>query len=224
MPLKIFKPNPRNTGSLCTFNFGPAKKGGDTKGEIALYANILQQATWDAGKKSGSFAENAKNPEKQVRVKFSEFEAGNFMNAIKRRVEFKGYHSHDGRVGHIQFAFSPSKDDKGEFRGFLFSVNRDGKEKFVTPITAGEAENLLCFLDFGLKTLYANRFKAQAAYAQNAAASRPTQPPKTAAKPAEQEENPFDSGDSQPPTEQTEEPSEGPTGEEQPAVEENPFG
>lgn len=214
MPVKIFKPNPRSTGALFNFNFGPAKKGGDLKGDLALYVSAVQQASWNDANKTGSFKENAKNPQKTIRVKMSEFEIGNFINSIKRRTEFKGYHSHDGRAGHVQFSFSPSKTDAGDFRGFLFSILRDGKEKFMVPITAGEAENLLVFLDFGLKTLYANRFKTQFSGEGSAAPAQRQQ--EAAPEPAaEQEGDPFAETPAKP--EAAEE-----TAEEQPEA--NPFG
>lgn len=160
--VKLYKGNSRSTGSVTTFNIGPADKDGDIKGEIAVYISTLLQASWNELTKKPSFKENAKNPAKQLRLKINEFEVGNLVNAIKRRVEFKGYHTHAGRQGQVQFSFTPSVKD-GVFQGFFYSALRDGKEKFSTPITAGEAERLLAFFDFYFKNLDGNRYKARIA-------------------------------------------------------------
>lgn len=181
MPLTLFKPNSKNTGSLCKFNFGPAKKGGDTKGELSLYVSIIQQATWNAGTKSGTFKENAKNPDKTISIKMSEFEVGGFINSIKRRVELKGYHTHASKAGQVQFSFTPSINQTTNlFQGFAFSVLRNGKDKFYVPIAAGEAENLTVFLDLGLKNLYTNRFKTQFGAGQPAIQTPATPEPEQA--------------------------------------------
>lgn len=219
MAVKIFKPNPRGTGAIFNFEFGPAKKTETLNGELALYISSVLQASWDASNRTGSFKENAKNPEKTVSAKFSEFEVGGFINAIKRRVEFKGYHSTDN--GHTTFAFTPSKDEAtGEFKGFLFSIIKDNKQKFFVPITAGEVEVLLAYLDFGLKTLFSNRTKARIARSEKSveqprpAARKPQQAPQEEPTP-QTEEDPFaeEAAPQEPQQEET-----------TPAPDENPFG
>lgn len=156
MSQTIYKPNKGNTGALVSFNLGPDKKGGDIKGELAVYINIVKQASWDG--KKGSFKENAKNPEKNINLKINEFEVGGFLNAIRRRVEFKGFHT-SGESTSVQFSFTP-QDKDGKVVGFYLSVLRNGKDKFSVPITIAECEVLASWFDFGLKTLFSNRFRA----------------------------------------------------------------
>lgn len=219
MSVKIFKGNSRNSGAVATFNFGPSERGGNLNGEISLYISILLQASWNEQTKRPSFKENAKDPSKNLRIKFSEFEVGSLINSFKRRVEFKAYHTHAGRQGQVQISLTPSTKDN-VFQGFILSCLRDGKEKFAITIGAGEAENVASFLDFGLKTLYAYRHRTQFdgfkknEGQQNSAAKPATKP----AAPAE-EADPF-AGEADTPV-QTEENSGSAAGAE---ADENPFG
>ena len=220
MSLKIFKPNPRVTGAIFDFDFGPSRKGETLDGEISLFISSVLQGSWNAAGKTGSFKENAKNPEKTVTAKFTEFEVGAFLNAIKRRVEFKAYHSTD--KGHTTFAFTPSKDEaSGEFRGFLFSIIKDNKQKFFIPITAGEVEALAAYLDWGLKMLFTNRFRAKkarynSAPRQERAEAAPAQREPEAAAEEQKEPDPF--------TEEAQLPQEEQEAAPESQADENPFG
>ena len=191
MSLQIFKPNASNTGSAFTFNFGPDKKGGDTKGDICLFASGVIQSGWDANTKRGSFKGNAKNPDKTVNIKFNEFEIGGFIDAFKRQVEFKGYHT--SANGTAAFTFGPFiKDDK--LLGFSLSILRNNKDKFRVGLTMGECEALMSFLDFGLKTLWSNRFRAAAARYSAPAEEVPAPQQRQQQKPVQQQAQPEDDG------------------------------
>ncbi len=217
MSLPIYKPNASNKGSAFTFNFGPTKKGGDLKGELALYVSTVLQASWNASAKTGSFKENANNPAKKCNVKLSLFEVGGLINSIKRRVEFKGYHTFPGSAGSVQFSFTPAtKDDV--FMGFRFSILRSSdKAVFAIGIAPHEAEVLSSFLDFGLKTHFSNKFKTQfggAAPKPQEEAPAPTPPP----------DDVFDTPAAEPaPEEQTAAP-ETPAADAPPDDDANPFG
>ncbi len=112
-------------------------------------------------------------------------------------MEFKGYHTHEGRAGHVQFSFTPSLHKETQaFQGFAFSILRDGKEKFFLPLTPGEAENLTVFLDFYLKMLYQNRFRMPFIGEQAApAAPAPDVPADTFEEPSPQVESEPAAGD-----------------------------
>ncbi len=196
MSLPIYKPNAANKGSAFTFNFGPAKKGGDTKGDLALYVSTVLQATWNPATKQGTFKENAKDQSKTLNMKLNEFEVGGLINSIQRRVEFKGYHTFPGGSGSVQFSFTPSEKE-GVFNGFVFSILRSNdKAVFRIGIGPHEAVALSSFLDFGLKRLWQNRFNNQF---QGGQAQQQTSAPKQAAKsvekPVEEEGNPFGDGE-----------------------------
>ncbi len=167
--VKIFKPNPKSTGSVTTFNIGPSEKGGDLKGELSVYISCLLQASWDAAKKRPSFKENSKLPDKNLRMKLNEFEIGGIIDALMTKSEFKGYHTHSGRSGQVQFSFMPSSTPEGVFQGFYLSMLRDGKQKFGCTINRGEARRLLAFFDYYFKQLDSNRMKMQFVPQQQAA-------------------------------------------------------
>ncbi len=223
MSVTIYKPNAANKGSLFSFNFGPAKKGGDGKGDLALYISTVLQATWDAQRKTGSFKENSKDPKKTCNIKLTEFEVGGLMNSIQRRVEFKGYHTFPGSNSSTQFSFTPNEKE-GVFNGFVFSILR-GSDKAVFRIGIGphECVTLYSFLDFGLKTLFSNRFRLQkfgGGATQEQAKPQVAKPAATA--PVEDEGNPFGEEDAAPVVAAEEATTAAPVKEED--ANENPFG
>ncbi len=212
--ITFFKPNPRNAGFLFSFNFGPAKSGGSLKGELALYVSSVAQASWNAQAKTGSFSANARNPQKSINVKLNEFEAGSIINAFRTLGDWKGFHAFPGSPDKVQLSVSPSIKEN-VIQGYFFSVTRNSTDKFTLALTLGECETLAMYLDFGLKTLFSNRFRAQVEYQNNqaqapqvaapvtasrpAAAARPAQPsrpPTPPPAPVEtQEDNPFEQGE-----------------------------
>jgi hypothetical protein len=212
----IYKPNAANKGSAFTFNFGPAKKGGDLKGDLVLYVSTVLQATWNASTKQGSFKENAKNPAKTCNVKLSLFEVGGLINAIKRRIEFKGYHTFPGGNGSVQFSFTPATKDE-VFQGFRFSILRSSdKAVFAIGIGPHEAEVLNSYLDFGLKTAFQNKFRTQFAGATQQAAPAPKPEPAASEDP---EGNPFEAEGTAAPEE-----PDAPAASANDEVDANPFG
>lgn len=209
--ITFFKPNPRNAGFLFSFNVGPAKSSEGRGGELAFYVSSVAQASWDGNKKTGSFSANAKNPQKSINVKLNEFEIGGLINSIRRLTEWKAYHANPNGKDKVQISFSPAVE--GEIvKGFFFSLLRNGKDKFTLAINLGECEALAAYFDFGLKTLYSNRFKNSAPAAQQQA---PVRAPKQQEAPPQDEQSQGDFDNSQGGDEQT---------PEQGAGDENPFG
>jgi hypothetical protein len=208
MSLTLFKPNSKNTGSLFSFKFRPSSKG--EKVELSLYIQAVQQATWNAATKKGAFGPNAKNPNKTISIKLTEFEVGGILNAIKSNTEFKGFHTFPGGSGSTQFWFTPAvRNDV--IVGFFFNIT-GGTKKFSIPISLGECETLANYLDFGLKKLFTNRFRAEENF--RAAPQELQSSPVTDSEPEPQsdeaEENPFEPGAAQ--VEEQTEPLENPFG------------
>ncbi len=220
MSLPIYKPNAANKGSAFTFNFGPAKKGGDLKGDLALYVSTVLQASWNSTTKQGSFKENAKNQAKTCNIKLSLFEVGGLINSIKRRVEFKGYHTFPGSSSSIQFSFAPAVKEE-VFNGFIFSILRGSdKAVFRIGIAPNEAEVLSNFLDFGLKQHFANKFRTQFSGPTQQAQAPAAKPVEAA--PEETEGNPF--GEEGSTVKEVEEPQVEAGTPEAGSADENPFG
>ena len=79
MSISLYKPNSKNAG--CAFNF---KIGVNRNKEPVVYVSAIQQYSWDDKKKSGNFSGNKDDPEKNINLKFSEFEIGGI---IRERIE-----------------------------------------------------------------------------------------------------------------------------------------
>ena len=91
MSLQIYKPNDKNTGCACSFQFGVDLK----KSEPVVFVNAIQQHGWDAKERVGSFTENANNPDKSLTIKLNEVECGEFISAFENRHEYSAYHDFD---------------------------------------------------------------------------------------------------------------------------------
>ena len=78
MSLQIYKPNKSNTGFAFSFYMGEDRK---TKLPI-LFLNAIAQHSWDDKIRIGSFSGNKENPEKNLSIKFNEFEVGASISAI----------------------------------------------------------------------------------------------------------------------------------------------
>ena len=86
MSLTLYKPNSKNSGCAFSFRIGVNKKY-----ELTLYVSAIQQFSWDAGKRSGSFSGNRDNPDKNINIKFNEFEIRHQLNLLHgiSRLKFK---------------------------------------------------------------------------------------------------------------------------------------
>jgi hypothetical protein len=150
--IQFYKPNSKNTGSGCSFKF--------SEKDECVYVNLIKQASWDEGKKRGSFAANAQNPKMSVSVKLSSTEVGEIISAIRRNGEFNGFHDSPKQVTRIKFSpyNRPSKDNPQQLSqvGFSFSVTKESKENsqdktsFLMGFTFGEAVKLECFFSLSL--------------------------------------------------------------------------
>lgn len=147
--IQIYKPNPSNTGCAFSFSLGFNKTG-----EPCVYVNGVKQASWNAQTKKGSFAENAKDPEKSLALKFNEFELGGFIRAIENYEEYKAFHTFEQNQTSI--SFKPyAKRDGG--KAFSFGVTRNSTLKFGVGIELSEAIALREFFQYCLREIFTYR-------------------------------------------------------------------
>jgi len=170
MSLSFYKPNSKNTG--CGFSF---QIGTDNKSkEPTLYVKSIKQHSWDSDKKQGYFSKNAGDPEKNIIVKFNEFECGEIINAIRKRVEYNTFHSFGEDKTVIKFApwnkksKKSYKDEDGQWKDkwievecYSLSFTRNGNQMFGIGIEPGEAEVIKQYLKFFLKKLIKDRVEKQ---------------------------------------------------------------
>jgi len=167
MSISLYKPNSKNTG--CGFSF---QSGLDKKTKLTtLYVKAIKQHSWDSSKKQGYFAQNAKVPDKNIAIKFNEFECGEIINAIKNRKEYSTFHSFGEDKTVIKFApwdkkskksFKNPDTDQWEekwvtLEAFSLSFTRNGNQLFGIGIEPGEAQCILEFMKFILHKIYSER-------------------------------------------------------------------
>ena len=89
MIVQYYKPNSKNTGCAFSFDIGSNQKNN----EPCIYIRAIKQFSWNNERRTGSFSENSKNPEKSISLKINEIEAGGFINAIENYCDFSAFHS-----------------------------------------------------------------------------------------------------------------------------------
>tara|TARA_R110002110_G_scaffold299540_1_gene513782 strand:+ start:976 stop:1530 length:555 start_codon:yes stop_codon:yes gene_type:complete len=171
MSLQIYKPNKNNTGFAFSFSMGEDRKSG----EPVLYVSAIAQYAWDDKKRLGSFIENKEKPEKNLSLKFNEFECGAIISCIKNRFEYNTFHKFEDNKTTIKFSpwdksdkiqkFNPStkKYDSSSqtVPAFGLSITKNGSTTFKLPLEPGEAECLSRFIDTILSRLYHFRMQKQ---------------------------------------------------------------
>jgi hypothetical protein len=174
MSISIYKPNSKCAG--CAFSFSIGYPNGDKP--PSLYVNAIQQSSWDERKKTGSFSENKSDPDKNIFVKFNEFEIGSMISSFNTRIEYSTLHAHEDNK--TQIKFTPwDKDEKVssydyKTKSFVeqkikvpaFGINftRNGNQTFRIPLTPGEVEVLKNFLIFALEKINQHRFDTRPSY------------------------------------------------------------
>jgi len=146
--IQFYKPNPKTTGSACSFwsNY-----------DGSIMASLIKQASWDNNAKKGSFAKNKDNPNKRVIVKLNPAEVGGLIDSIETNREFSNYHTSQNQT--LQIKFAPYIRN-GDQVGFSFSVFKQDKQdstnkaSYVIGFTFPEARYLKEFLIYVLRKIF----------------------------------------------------------------------
>lgn len=158
--ISLYKPNSKNTG--CAFNF---KIGKNKNKEPVVYISAIQQYSWDDKKKIANFSGNSDDEEKNISLKFTEFEVGGILSSFKHRNEFSSYHSYDQSKTSIKFVpwdkrTKVSGKDGDSFvvlPAFGITFTRNGNQTFRVPLEPGEVENITEFFKYFLHILNKHR-------------------------------------------------------------------
>ena len=150
MIVQYYKPNSRNTGCAFSFDIGANNKNQ----EPCVYIRAVKQYSWNAKSRSGSFSENAKDPDKSISIKLNEMEVGGFIRAIEKYTEFSAFHSYEDNKTSILFKPYSKKDGT---EAFSFGVTRNSTNKFGIGVEMSEGYCLREFLKFYLQELYIYR-------------------------------------------------------------------
>lgn len=166
MSFQVYKPNSKNTG--CAFNFYIMNAG--QKREPSLFIGGIKQFSWDAKTRLGSFDQNKDKPEKNINVKFNEFEAGEILSSLKNRYEWSTIHVFEDNKTSIKFSpwdkpkevynNATKKKDTITIPAFGIVFTRNGSDTFRIPVEPGEVERIISLLESYLKRLDTFRFNA----------------------------------------------------------------
>jgi len=176
MSLSLYKPNSKNTG--CAFNF---RSGINKKQEPVIYISAIQQYSWDDNKKTGNFSGNRDDSDKNINVKFNEFEIGGMISAFKKRHEYSTFHAYDENKTSIKLTPWDKKNKEGKiFPAFGITFLRNGNQSFKLPIEPGEVETLICFFESYLRDLFAFRKKEEIKNRMEQKKNQQSEPPSEA--------------------------------------------
>ena len=167
MSIQIYKPNKYNNGFAFNFSIGIDKKSK----EPVLYVSAIAQHSWDDKKRLGSFTENKDNPDKNLNLKFNEFECGSIIDAIERRNEYSTFHNFENNKTTIKFSpwdkeaksskFNPATKKYEEYTYispcFGISITKNGNNTFKIPLEPGECTCVKEYIRSILQKIYQQR-------------------------------------------------------------------
>ena len=153
MIVQYYNPNAKNTGCAFSFDIGPNNKNQ----EPCVYVRAVKQHSWNQSKRTGSFSQNAKDPEKSISIKLNEVEIGGLIHAIEKYKDFSAFHSYEDNKTAINFKPYTKKDGTS---AFSFGVTRNSSNKFGIGVEMSEAYGLREFLKFYLQELYLTRLSS----------------------------------------------------------------
>lgn len=160
MNLSLYKPNSKNTG--CAFNFSI---GLGSKGLPALYVSAIQQHSWNDKTKIANFSQNREDADKNINIKFNEWEVGGIISSFKNRHEYSTYHTFDENSTSIKFTpwdkKVKTKDGSQTVPAFGLVLTRNGNQTFRLPLEPGETETLLGLFAFYFNELFTETKKKQ---------------------------------------------------------------
>lgn len=171
MSLSLYKPNAKNAGCGFSFQLGINNK----TQESTLYVKAIKQHSWNEAKKQGYFQENIGNPDKNITIKFNEYEIGNLIYAISTRQEYSTFHTFNEDKTSIKLTpwdkkakRSLKNKETGEWeeqwvtvKAYSFSLTRNGNQNFSIALEPGEAVAINEFLRFCLQRIYLDRTTKQ---------------------------------------------------------------
>jgi len=170
MSLSIYKPNSNNTGAGFSFQIG---LDGKTR-ENVLYIKAILQHSWDSQKKQGYFRDNLENPDKNIVLKFNEFEIGHIIHALRTRTEYNTFHSFGEDKTSIRFTpwdkptkkkqKSPSgqwEETSATIAAFGVNFTRNGNQIFKVSLEPGESEAIMQLCKHILSRLFEQRIEKQ---------------------------------------------------------------
>ena len=171
MSISIYKPNSKNTGCAFSFRYGVQQKNQ----EPCLFINAIQQYNWNEESKTGSFSQNRNDPEKNITLKFNEFECGSMLSSLTNRYEYNTFHTYgenkttiklspwdkEIKVSHLNKNSKKFEQKTQVLPAFGISITRNGSDTFKIPIEPGEIEVIKELLSKIIEKILIHRISIQ---------------------------------------------------------------
>ena len=149
MKYQLYKPNAKNTGCAMGFSIGYSKDNSPS-----LFVSTVLQSGWNDQTKKGSFAGNAKDPNKSSNFKMNANEAGEMISSIRTRVPIVFFHKFNEDNTIISFSpwdkdrkiKGPNGDQTYKSAAFGLSFSKNSSQQFKIALEAGETEVLSLLL------------------------------------------------------------------------------
>ncbi len=180
MSIQIYKPNKSNSGCGFSFSVGVDRNSQ----EPVLFLSGILQHSWDPKNNRGTFIGSKDDPNKNITVKFNEFECGSIISCLRNRHEWNTFHQSNDTKTTIKLSpwdkedsvkyYDPSSKDfktkKQIIPAFGLSVSRSKGNTFKMPLEPGEVECIIVLLENLLSKIYMNRLdklnKSQNSYTE----------------------------------------------------------
>ena len=142
--MKLYKPNPRGTGSACSFS---VTSSGKSKG---IYVEIIKQKGWDDKTKTGSFDSTKEN---KLNLKFTPTEMAEMLIVCQtKKGAAKFFHNTGTITSQISFG-TYCRKDSDVVAGISLSATK-GEKKASVPLTFAEAHLLGEWIRFALHRIF----------------------------------------------------------------------
>jgi hypothetical protein len=167
MSIQIYKPNKNNNGFAFSFYMGENPKDGSH----SLFINAIAQHSWDSNKKIGSFSGSKEDPNKNISIKFNDFECGSIISSIENRYEWNTYHAYEENKTQIKLSpwdkvitntkinqkTKEAYEEKVTLPAFGLVITRNGNQVFKIPLEPGEVQCIKFLCEFIIKKSFENQ-------------------------------------------------------------------
>ena len=144
--------------------------GNSKDGSPSLYISAVLQSSWNDKTKTGSFAGNAKDPNKSGNFKMNSSEAGEIISSIKNRIPVVFFHKYNDDTTIIKLTpwdkerkiKSQNGEETFKIPAFGLSITKNSSQNFKIALEPGETEILMVLLsDFIKQDLQFQKTKPQ---------------------------------------------------------------
>lgn len=122
--IQFYKPNPKVTGSACSFWLNKDR---------SIMSSIIKQDSWNEKTRTGSFVKNKDNPKGKVVLKLGRIEVAGIIDSLETNREFCVYHKSEKQSLQVRFGPYIDKTTQAQ-KGFSFAVTKNDNQDSTIKI------------------------------------------------------------------------------------------